>query len=129
MNKYQQRIPDAVPVTVTGMHRVFWVPPRYIKVATVVYDGRPMTIRTIASRTGYSVKGAWSALRAMERMGLGVLRTSRGWAGRTRFRVQDDVVRANVSTTVPKRERTTTPLSSLNVAVQETFARMGLGTA
>ncbi len=129
MNSWQKRIPDAVPVTVTGIHRVFWVPPRYVQVATVVYDGRPMTIRTIAARTGYSVKGAWAALRAMEKMGLGVLRTTRGWAGRTRFRVQDDVVRANVSTTVRKREPGTTYLSSLNVAVQETFARMGLGTA
>lgn len=88
----------AVPILVRRMHRVFYVPPRYRAVCAATFDGRPTTIRRLAARTGYSVKGAWSALRQMERLGFGQLRTARGRRGLTRFRIQTDVeVCRNVS--------------------------------
>ena len=80
----------AIPIYVRGLRRTFWVPPRYRTVAAAAFDGQAFTVRGMAGRTGYSPTGAWHALRAMERMGLGRLATARGWNGRTRFRLARD---------------------------------------
>src|SRR4029077_9922947 len=95
------------------MHRVFWVPPRYRSIAAVALDGNTFTYRKLATRTGYSLKGVFAALHAMQKMGLGTLRTKRGRGARSRFVLQADVsVQKNVSTTVSSlveslyRERT-----------------------
>lgn len=90
----------AVPIFVSGMRRTFWVPPRYYRLVARVQDGRPFTQRAMASDLGYSTMGLHDALRQMARLGIGVVTTTRGWMGRTRFRLQADVTarRANVRT-------------------------------
>lgn len=137
MSYWQRRIEaitfePAVPIVCSRMHRVFWVPRRYRALVAAAFDGRAFTVRGIAARTGYSVKGAWSALRALEQMGIGVVSTTRGWMGRTRFRVSSDArVGTNVSTTVrtnvEKREPTLLGSylsSSMSVSVVETLPQM-----
>jgi hypothetical protein len=91
----------AVPIFISGMRRTFWVPPRYYRLVARVQDGRPFTQRAMAASLGYSTMGLHDALQQMARLGFGVLTSTRGWAGRTRFRLQADVTArcANVRTT------------------------------
>ena len=104
MKSWEDRISrldaPAVPILVRRMHRIFWVPPRYRSVAAVALDGRRFTVRGMAERTGYSTGGVHAALRAMARLGMGVLRSVRGHYGGSRFTLADDVTvsKSNVHT-------------------------------
>ena len=119
----------AVPVVVRRMHRVFWVPGRYVTVAAFAFDGQRFTIRQLAERASYSVKGAWSALRAMEQMGFGVLTTTLGCHGRTRFKLQSDVSVSNVSTTDTSKKKENVSPSLYCVPGVETFGSSSDGWA
>jgi len=118
------------PIVVKGMHRVFWVPAKYVSVAAVLFDGRKHTNREIAARTGYSVKGAWAAIRALERMAiLAVVTTVKGCKGWTRARVAADAQVQNVSTTVETFLKETRTVVETFIWGAPPGARTGLGAA
>ena len=96
---WQTRIPGSVPIVCRRMHRVFWVPKRYVAVVAVAMQGT-FTIRELAARTGYSVHGAHAALRSLTDMAIGRVSAVRGCRGRTRF-----VVSSDASANVPSTER------------------------
>lgn len=96
---WQTRIPGSVPIVCHRMHRVFWVPKRYVSVVAVAMQGS-FTIRELAARTGYSVHGAHAALASLTEMAIGRVVSSRGCRGRTRFMVSSDA-----SANVPSTER------------------------
>jgi hypothetical protein len=99
-NRFEKRLSARMQIVpIVTQKYLVWVPARYRTIAAITYDGRPLTIREIAERAGYSISGAWAALRQMARLGLGVLRTSRGCHGKTSFKVQRDVAVANVRCT------------------------------
>jgi hypothetical protein len=95
------RLPDPpVPIVATRLHRVFWVPRRYVAMASIAFVERRLNIRRdYATPTGYSVKGAWSAIQSLREMGLISLTTKRGCRGWTRVRVNGDAAVGNVSAT------------------------------
>jgi len=98
--RFERRLAARGPVVAFATRRyLVWVPLGYRRIATLMFDGKPRTIRDIAAQTGYSRSGAHDALRAMQRLGIGVLTTARGRFGKTRFKVQNDVAVANVRTT------------------------------
>lgn len=86
------------PITVRGGRHVFWVPARYAKVAALA--GRNWTQRDLAQATGYSLTGLREAIKALERLGIIVVKRVRGCFGHTRFTLQRDAVLPNVLTTV-----------------------------
>jgi hypothetical protein len=89
-----------IPIVAKRLHRVFWCPPRYRAIAAIAFSERRLNIRRdYAAATGYSVKGAWDALRSLEAMGLVSITTALGCRGWTRVRVSGDVATGNVSTT------------------------------
>lgn len=94
---WQTRIPGSVPILCRRMHRVFWVPKRYVRVIAATMDG-PFTIRELAARTGYSVHGAHAALSSLTDMAIGRVTSTRGCRGRTRFVLSSDAT-ANVPST------------------------------
>ncbi len=48
----------SVPILATRLHRIFWVPKRYVAIATIAFDERCLNLRRdYAAPTGYSPKG------------------------------------------------------------------------
>lgn len=109
------------PITVRGLHHVFWVPARYASVAAKA--GHRTTWRSLAEGTGYSLAGAQAAVARLRQLGIiGTFRTVRGCRGWLRFDLQHDVVRENVRTSV--REI----LSSITTAFTPTYLTVSLTT-
>lgn len=113
---WQQRLPGSVPVVCRRMHRVFWVPRRYVSLVAIGLSG-PFTVRAAAERTGYSVHGAWAAMRSLEEMAIARFRSTRGAKGSTKMTLSSDARVANVPpTATPKRI-----ITESNVSEQGTF--------
>jgi hypothetical protein len=107
---WQRRLPGSVPVLCKRMHRVFWVPKRYVGLVAIGLFG-PFTMRDAAERTGYSLHGVWAAARSLEEMAIARFTSSRGRRGSTRMLLSSDASAGNVPTTVTTLGRETVTTS------------------
>jgi hypothetical protein len=107
------------------MRRTFWVPPRYHRLVSRVFEGRPVTQRHLAESLGYSLSGLRHAIDSLKEMGI-IARviTTRGRFGRTIIRVARDIS-TKVSGYVPPTVRRDTKKRDIPVPVEGTYPEGG----